>query len=150
MSNTPVSIPRSLRKTLRSVTGAVREMYGPRLKRLFLFGSQARGDARADSDVDLLVVLGGSVRLYEEAKRTSRIATRTAADRGTVLSFVHMSEETFADDRRPLVQSVKEEGIDLLEAFSESENVSPRSLSAESALGSESGPVSTPPNWSSR
>ncbi|MCS4044865.1 hypothetical protein GGQ00_003328 [Salinibacter ruber] len=146
MPDPAVSIPTGLQETLRWVTATLREVYGPRLKRLLLFGSQARGDAKADSDVDLLVVLGGPVRLYEEAKRTGRIATRIAADRGTVLSFIHMSEETFADDRRPLVRSVNEEGIDLLDAFSESRDGSARPLSAESASGAESDPVSSPPD----
>lgn len=150
MSNVPVSIPGSLRETLRWVTETLREVYGPRLKRLLLFGSQARGDARTDSDVDLLVVLGGPVRSYEEAKRTSRIATRAAADRDTVLSFVHVSEEMFVEDRHSLVSSVQEEGIDLLKAFSERENVSSRPLSVESTSGSESDPVSSPPDGSSR
>lgn len=100
--------------------------------------------------MDLLVVLGGPVRSYEEAKRTSRIATRAAADRDTVLSFVHVSEEMFVEDRHSLVSSVQEEGIDLLKAFSERENVSSRPLSVESTSGSESDPVSSPPDGSSR
>lgn len=120
MPEATASIPADLRKTLRWATENLREIYGPRLRRLILFGSQARGDARPDSDVDVLVVLGGPISSYEEAKRTSRVATRAAAYRGTVLSFVHMSEEEFADDRRPLVRSVREDGVDLLELFSES------------------------------
>jgi hypothetical protein len=67
--------------------------------------------------VDVLVVLAGPVTSIEEAERTSRVAIRAAAYRDTALSFIHMSEEEYADERRPLVQSVKEEGIDLLEAF---------------------------------
>ena len=111
------SIPSGLRKTLRWATASLRDLYGPRLKRLILFGSQARGEAKPDSDVDLLVVLEGPVTSLEEAKRTSRVATEAAAYRDTVLSFVHMSAEEFADDRRPLVWSIREEGIDLTGAF---------------------------------
>jgi predicted nucleotidyltransferase len=112
-------IPDKLKETLRWATGRLREIYGPRLKRLVLFGSWARGDARPDSDVDLLVILEGPAGAYKEAKRSSRVATRAAAYRDTALSFVHMSEEDFSEDRRPLVQSVEEEGIDLLERLSE-------------------------------
>jgi len=116
----PVDLPVSgnLRKTLRSVTERLREIYGSRLKRLILFGSQARGKATPESDVDVLAVLEGPVTAIEEAKRTSRVATKAAAYRETALSFVHMSEDEFADDRRPLIWSVREDGIDLLEVFS--------------------------------
>ena len=114
------SIPSGLRKTLRWATASLRELYGPRLKRLILFGSQARGEAEPESDVDVLVVLEGLTGAYEEAKRTSRVATKAAAYRDTALSFVHMSEEEFTDDRRPLVWSIREDGIDLLARFSES------------------------------
>jgi len=106
-----------LQVTLRWATGHLREIYGSRLKHLILFGSQARGDATPESDVDVLVVLAGPVTSIEEAERTSRVAIRAAAYRDTALSIIHMSEEEYADERRPLVQSVREEGIDLLEAF---------------------------------
>lgn len=35
----------------------MRERFGPRLRELTLFGSRARGTARRDSDVDVLVVV---------------------------------------------------------------------------------------------
>jgi len=109
-----------LRDTLRWATGRLREIYGPRLKRLILFGSQARGDAEPESDVDLLVVLEGPVTSIEEAKRTSRVATRAAAYQGTVLSFVHMSEQKFETGLSPLVWAAEEDGVDLLERVEES------------------------------
>jgi hypothetical protein len=114
------SISSETRETLRWTTQLVRDLYGNRLQHLLLFGSYARGEAHHQSDVDLLVVLDGPVRSYDEAKRTSRIATRAAAYRDTALSFTHLSVEDFADHRRPLVRSVREEGIDLLEVFSSS------------------------------
>lgn len=40
---------------LQQITEKTREIF-PQVQRLLLFGSQARGDARADSDYDLLVV----------------------------------------------------------------------------------------------
>ena len=127
MPRAPASIPTDLRPTLRWVTERLREIYGPRLRRLILFGSHARGEATSDSDVDVLVVLDGPIRSYEEARRTSRVALRAAADRDTAVSFVHMSEDEFAMDRSPLVWSVREDGIDLLELFVESTSRRPTS-----------------------
>jgi hypothetical protein len=142
MPNTtaPVSgelpIPGELRKTLHWVTDSLRKIYGSRLRHLILFGSQARGDAGPESDVDLLVVLEGPISSYDEAKRTSRVATHAAAYRDTALSFVHMSEERFNEGRSPLVQPVREEGIGLLGLFAESN--SSEGLSEETAGKPES------------
>lgn len=131
------SIPSGLRKTLRWATASLRDLYGPRLKRLILFGSWARGEAEPESDVDVLVVLEGPTGAYEEAKRTSRVATKAAAYRDTALSLVHMSEEEYAAGRSPLVWSVREDGIDLLERF-------PESASPEGASSGSTAPESVP------
>ncbi len=117
MPKTTLPVSNELRETLRWATGRLQEIYGPRLKRLILFGSQARGEAGPESDVDVLIVLEGPTGAYEEAKRTSPVATKAAAYRDTALSFVHMGEEEFAEGRSPLVWSVREDGMDLLEVF---------------------------------
>jgi hypothetical protein len=134
-------VPGELRDTLRWATQSLRDIYGSRLRRLVLFGSQARGDAGPESDVDLLVVLEGPISSYDEAKRTSRVATEAAAYRDTALSFVHMSEETLDEGRSPLVQPVREDGIDLLDLFAESNSPSP----SEEITGKPESTSSTPP-----
>ena len=43
----------------------LKTLYGDRLKGLIMYGSRARGDAREDSDIDLLALLEGPVETRE-------------------------------------------------------------------------------------
>ena len=72
---TPLPFSTPVRRALADAESALKEIYGDRLKKLIVYGSQARGDARPDSDVDLMVVLSGKVHPDEEAQRTSRLLT---------------------------------------------------------------------------
>jgi len=47
---------------LQPVVDHLRTQLGARLRAIVLFGSRARGDARSDSDIDLLVVADGLAR----------------------------------------------------------------------------------------
>jgi hypothetical protein len=46
-------IPTIITKTQQGL----KKIYGEQLEKIILFGSQARGDARPDSDIDILIVL---------------------------------------------------------------------------------------------
>ena len=103
----------SVRAALQDVRAALRETYGDRLQQLIVFGSHARGDARADSDVDVLIVLGGDVDSLNEARRTSDIVMDVAVHHGVSLSLVHLSEDEFAQQDRPLLRNIDREGVAL-------------------------------------
>lgn len=107
-----LSVSPQVRQALLDARQRLRELYGDRLSRLVLYGSQARGDARPDSDVDLMVVLKGEVAPAEEASRTSRLTIQIAAEHGVWLSLFHVSDKEFASGR-PLFASVRGEGVDL-------------------------------------
>ena len=79
----PQSTPAALRDALDAATSAWRDVLGPRLVSMVLFGSVARGEARATSDIDLLIVAEDLPRsLTERARPLRRAWDRVRADRG--------------------------------------------------------------------
>ncbi len=87
-----------------------RHLASTRRQKLVVYGSQTRGEARLDSDTDLMIVLGGRFRPDEKAQRTSRLVIRLANEYGVALSPLHLSGENFERDR-PLPRAARREGV---------------------------------------
>lgn len=111
LTNLPLSPP--LQEVLVEVRTALQRLYGERLLRLIVFGSYARSEAHAESDLDILVVLNDPVDALEEARRTSKVVVDVALHHGVGLSILHLSEADFEQSNRPLLQNVSREGIEL-------------------------------------
>lgn len=86
-------------------------LYGKRLVRMVLFGSQARGDADPGSDIDVLVVLKGFVSPCEEIARTINDVADLSLEHNEVVSCVFVSEQQFDQERSPLLLNVRREGV---------------------------------------
>ena len=86
-------------------------IYGERLLKVVLFGSQARGDAAPDSDIDVLVVLEGQVLPGQEIRRTGGLASRLGLEHDVALGLVFLSEEEFVHRDFGLVRNVQREGV---------------------------------------
>ncbi|MCB0226942.1 MAG: nucleotidyltransferase domain-containing protein [Anaerolineae bacterium] len=94
------------------------------IERLILFGSYARGDARAESDVDVMVIVNwpqtrlpnGFYPTYYNDPRWRKIidlATDMMLKYTIVISPKVFSLERFEDGGEPLTREVKKEGVDL-------------------------------------
>ena len=64
----------ALAPVLQQLRAGLEAQYGDRLDRVLLYGSQARGDAGPESDVDVLVVLAGEVDPVAEIAQTEYLA----------------------------------------------------------------------------
>ena len=97
---------------LGEFAGKARAALGERLVRLVLYGSRARGDASADSDVDLLAVVDGIDG--DDARRVLwRLAVETELRRPDVfLAVVVMTAEEWEAERNfNFPRAVRREGV---------------------------------------
>lgn len=85
-------------------------LYGQRLVRMVLFGSQARGDAEPGSDIDVLVVLKGPLSPCREIERTSEIVEDLCLRHSEVISCVFMDQDRYVHRNGPLLRNVRREG----------------------------------------
>jgi len=96
---------------LQQLRAGLEAQYGDRLDRVLLYGSRARGDARPESDVDVLVVLRGEVDALAEIHRNSHLVADLSLEHNLVISCVYMSAEELAQGNDAYLRNVKREGL---------------------------------------
>jgi predicted nucleotidyltransferase len=110
-----VRLPAIVEMTLHAFVAGVRERFGARVAEIRLFGSYARGDATAESDVDCLVLLD-RVERDDDRAITDLAADLTWQIAGVVVSPMIMSVAEFEawkglERRTPL--EIERQGIPL-------------------------------------
>ena len=101
----------NLRSVLAELRSGYERIYGDRLVYLVLYGSQARGDAEPDSDINVLVVLKGEVNPYKEIERTSQFDADLSSKHDVVVASIYVSEEDYVHKQGPLLRNVLREGV---------------------------------------
>jgi uncharacterized protein len=87
------------------------QAFGRRLRGVVLFGSQARGESRADSDIDLLVLLDGPVRLGADLKVGIDALYPMALELGRPIHPLPVDCRDYESQDFPLYRRAKKEGI---------------------------------------
>ncbi|MGD1701379.1 nucleotidyltransferase domain-containing protein [Dapis sp. BLCC M229] len=100
-----------LTEILTRVKQEFKKVYQDNLISLILFGSQARGDAKLDSDIDILVVL--KEKIIQDDRRNNIIAfiSDICIEYGVLVSCVYVSEFQFKQEKSPLLLNIHQEGI---------------------------------------
>lgn len=100
-----------LTEIVQELRSHLEALYGDRLVRMVVYGSQARGDARPWSDIDVAVALKGPVDRFRELHRTGELVADLSLRFNTVVHCKFVDEESLARGDRPFLRSILREGI---------------------------------------
>ena len=86
-------------------------LYSDRLKGIYLFGSFSRGEADAESDIDILIVLDRVDNYGQEVELTSHLISRLSLACGRSITCVFASEKRWKEDGTIFFLNVREEAV---------------------------------------
>jgi len=96
---------------LQELKQALENLYGDRFVSLILYGSHARQEATDDSDIDIMVVLQGTVSPANEIFRMGAIKTALNLKYDELISVLSISATDFRDRIIPFLKNVRQDGI---------------------------------------
>jgi predicted nucleotidyltransferase len=85
--------------------------FGDRLQTIYLYGSQARGDSRPDSDIDIMIVFRDEFDYFDVVDQTSHVTSDLSLEYDTVISCVFVTQRDFEQRHTPLLLNVRREGV---------------------------------------
>src|SRR5438552_3924849 len=100
-----------LKTVLAELKSQFEALYGDRFVSMILYGSQARGDARQWSDIDVLTVLKGPVDPSKEIHRTGGIVSDLCLQHDVVIQRLFVDEDRWRKLDGPIFENIQLEGI---------------------------------------
>lgn len=87
------------------------QILGNQFGGMYLYGSQARGDAQTGSDIDVLTVVQGQFDYPELLSKTSEIVAQLSLENDVVISRAFVSQERFDREQSPFLLNVRREAV---------------------------------------
>jgi predicted nucleotidyltransferase len=102
-----------LGKMLSELIAGLSRLLGDRLAGAVLYGSQARGDANPDSDIDVLIVVQGNFDYFSMVEETGPITADLSLENDTVIALAFVSEEDYMNRHTPFLMNIRREAISI-------------------------------------
>lgn len=89
----------------------LRSLYGGKIRRVIIYGSQVRKEATRESDIDILVVVDESINPYQVRESLSDFLYDILLEKGELVSVIVVPEDFFESYNSPFILNVKNEGV---------------------------------------
>ena len=99
---------------LQEIAGAYRSVYGDNLVKILMYGSYARGDFNADSDVDVAAIVKGERQnLQNDLKKIWDISSNLELEYETIVSPTVIPFDEYEQYREdiPYYRNIEQEGV---------------------------------------
>jgi predicted nucleotidyltransferase len=96
---------------LSRIKARLRAVHGDRLRGVVLYGSEARGQARPDSDIDILVLLDGPVDYGRDLEANLQAVYPLSLELGRRISAKPVPASEYETAECPLYRMAHREGI---------------------------------------
>jgi len=89
----------------------LKQIYGERLRGVYLYGSAVHDQLTPDSDIDIAVILDKIPSRFNEHERTSQLGSDISLAHNTVVLFFFAEERDLETGRFAIHRAIKSEGI---------------------------------------
>lgn len=104
-------MPTNIKRLLAELKKGLAELYGQRLKAVYVFGSYARGDYDESSDLDVMIVLTDYQNYGAEIDQSGELVSQLSLEYGISISRVIMKEVQWQQSDTPLLRNIRAEGV---------------------------------------
>ena len=87
------------------------EAFGDRLRGVILYGSEARGEAAPDSDIDVLVLLKGLVKYGQDLRTCIHALYPLVLELERPIDAIPVDMDVYEAQEFPLYRNAKREGV---------------------------------------